>query len=142
MTSNITFIKINNNEEHLKFLYEALLSREFNVSHFKMPSFYEHKKFVLNHPYRLWVIIKISNELVGSLYLQKDNSIGIHLNKGNSKFIPKILKEVFRKWKPLPEIKSVRSNKFLMNVATGDHNTSLILEKFGAKKIQTTYRFD
>ena len=82
------------------------------------------------------------NKLVGNLYIQKDNSIGLHIHKDNLKFIPKILKEVFKKWRPLPAIKSVRNGKFLMNVASEDHSTASILENFGAKKIQTTYRFD
>lgn len=142
MKLDITFIKITHNEEHLIYLYESLINREFNVSNIKIPSFDEHKNFVLNHPYRVWVIIQISQKSVGTIYIQRDNTIGLHVDKNCSKFIPKILKEIFQKWSPLPAIKSVRSNKFLINVASKDYSTARTLEKFGAKKIQTTYRFD
>jgi hypothetical protein len=138
----ITFIKITNSEEHLLYLYKSLKNRKFNVSNIKTPSFDEHKNFVLKHPYRVWTIIKISQKLVGTIYIQKDNSIGIHVDKNCSQYIPKILKKVFQTWNPLPPIKSVRSSKFLINVASEDYSTARTLEKFGAKKIQTTYRFD
>ena len=64
------------------------------------------------------------------------------LTKTAQNLFQKFLKEIFQKWSPLPAIKSVRSNKFLINLASKDYSTARTLEKFGAKKIQTTYRFD
>lgn len=142
MLEKVTFVKITKKNEHITYLYEYLKEREFNVSNTKLPSFDEHRNFVLNHPYRVWLLIKVSSNLVGNVYLHQDNTIGLHLHKNYSKFIPIVLEKLFSEWEPLPEIKSVRNSKFLINVASADENTGTILEEFGARKIQTTYLFD
>tara|TARA_B110000977_G_C11085040_1_gene494350 strand:- start:468 stop:893 length:426 start_codon:yes stop_codon:yes gene_type:complete len=139
MKTNIKFVEINNTEEHLIFLYKSLEERRFNVSHNKLPSFEDHSKFVLNHPYRVWLLVKISNSIIGNLYIQKDNSIGIHLNDHYLKFISDILKNLYKKWTPLPEIKSIRNKNFILNIAEGDSKLVKAMEEIGAKKIQTTY---
>ena len=124
------------------YLYESLKKREFNVSHHSIPSFSEHKDFVLDNPYRIWVLFYISDKLAGNLYIQKDNSIGLHIEDAYLQFFPNIIESVFLEWQPLPGIKSVRSDQFIMNVAAGDKKTMVMLKNLGAKKIQTSFLLD
>ena len=60
------------------FLYRQLRSRVHNISHYDMPSFSEHTEFVKNNFYREWFIIKNGELSIGTVYVQSDNSIGLH----------------------------------------------------------------
>jgi RimJ/RimL family protein N-acetyltransferase len=73
------------NKTDLKFLFEILEEREqkVNISHRKMPTFEQHKKFVASKPYSKWYVIFQGVEKVGSIYLSKQNEIGIFLKKGS-----------------------------------------------------------
>ena len=76
------------NKDYL-FLYDLLKERnpQANISHKKMPSYAQHIKFVNSRPYTKWYIIEKGNEMVGSVYLSKQNEIGIFI---------KNLKSIFR----------------------------------------------
>ena len=65
------------------FLYDVLNERDprVNISHKKMPSFAQHVKFVLSKPYSKWYVIVESEQDIGSIYLTKDNEIGIFIKK-------------------------------------------------------------
>ncbi|QLH07835.1 GNAT family N-acetyltransferase [Nitrosopumilus ureiphilus] len=65
------------------FLYDLLKERDprANISHKKMPSFAQHVKFVMSKPYSKWYIIETFKNAVGSIYLTKDNEIGIFIKK-------------------------------------------------------------
>jgi RimJ/RimL family protein N-acetyltransferase len=67
----------------LKFLYEMLSERNSNVniSHKIMPSYDDHVKFVNSKPYAKWYIILFNNTKCGSIYLSKQDEIGIFLKK-------------------------------------------------------------
>ena len=66
-----------------RFLYDLLSYRKptENISHKKMPSYNQHIKFVNSHPYTKWYIIEKGDMEVGSVYLSKQNEIGIFLKK-------------------------------------------------------------
>ena len=68
-------------ESDYRFLYELLTQRRqaANISHKKMPTYEEHVKFVRSRPYSKWYIINVNGEKAGSIYLTKQNEIGIHL---------------------------------------------------------------
>lgn len=67
----------------VEYLYELLKERDpkANISHKKLPSFSNHKKFVLSKPYKKWYIIIHNNKKIGSIYLSKQDEIGIFLSK-------------------------------------------------------------
>ena len=71
------------NKTDLKFLFEILEEREqkVNISHRKMPTFEQHKKFVASKPYSKWYIILQGIKKVGTIYLSKQNEIGLFLKK-------------------------------------------------------------
>ena len=67
----------------IEFLFDLLKERDpsTNISHKKMPTYDEHVKFVQSKPYSKWYIIFKSKQKVGSIYLSKNNEIGIFLSK-------------------------------------------------------------
>ena len=81
MEKKITLKKVTKNDH--KFLYELLQSRDSNVniSHRTMPNFEEHKKFVNSKPYNFWYVIIFEKLKIGSIYLSKQNEIGIFISK-------------------------------------------------------------
>lgn len=65
----------------LRILYALLLERKpwQAISHKKMPTFGEHRKFVKSNPYLAWYIIYAGEEAVGSTYITRDNELGIFI---------------------------------------------------------------
>ena len=71
------------NKSDLSFLYDLLSERELdeNISHRKMPTKYQHQKFVLSKPYKKWYIIYCDRKKSGSIYLSKNDEVGISIKK-------------------------------------------------------------
>jgi len=71
-------------EKDVQFLYNLLDERKpvTYISHKKMPTYEEHVNFVKSSPYSKWYIIEVDEERAGSIYLTKQNEIGIFLNEG------------------------------------------------------------
>ena len=63
------------------FLYELLKTRDplANISHKKMPSYDEHVNFILSNPYSIWYTVVYESKKIGSIYLSKQDEIGISL---------------------------------------------------------------
>ena len=66
-----------------KFLYELLKDRDpiVNISHKHTPDYKQHKKFIKSTPYSKWYVINHCKRKIGSIYLSKQNEIGIFLKK-------------------------------------------------------------
>ena len=81
MTDNLKLLSIN--EKDYEFLYKLLSERKqiTFISHKKMPTYEEHVKFVKSEPYSKWYIIQIDDKKIGSIYLTKQNEIGIFLKE-------------------------------------------------------------
>ena len=67
-------------DSDFRFLFNLLKERSSteNISHKKMPTYNEHKKFVKSKPYSRWYIVVHSNKKIGSVYLSKNAEIGIY----------------------------------------------------------------
>ena len=119
------------------FLYELLKERDSraNISHKKMPSIKQHEKFIQSKPYSKWYIIQNYNKEVGSIYLSKNNEIGIFLIKKNqSKGIGfNALKLLMEK---NPKI------RYLANVNPKNKKSIEFFKKNGFKLIQHTYQLE
>ena len=116
------------------FLYELLTARKpnVNISHKNLPTYVKHVKFVMSKPYSKWYIIYCATEKIGSVYITKQDEIGIHFKEKNitNKICSKVLKMIIRK-NP--------RNRYLINI--NPRNTSLrnFLKNEGFKLIQHTY---
>ena len=117
-----------------KFLFELLKERDprANISHKKMPSYDEHLKFVKSKPYTKWYIILKSKYRIGSIYLSKNDEIGIFLSKkyqgkniGNDALVELIRKNP--------------RERYLANVNPKNKKSSVFFKNNNFKLIQHTY---
>jgi len=133
--NNIILNKIK--KEDYIFLYDLLGQRNsiVNISHKKMPTCEEHIKFIKSKPYSKWYVIYNKDEKIGSIYLSKQNEIGIHLLK-------KYEKESIH-LESIKKLMSLNSKiKFCANVSPKNKNYITLFKKLGFKMVQHTYELD
>ena len=117
-----------------RFLYQHLKERNpsANISHKKMPTYAEHVKFVMSRPYSKWYIIIHKNKKVGTIYLTKQNEIGIFIkNKMQDKLIGQKTLEMLMGKNP--------RKRYLANVSPKNKKSSHFFTRNGFKLIQYTY---
>ena len=122
------------NASDLKFLYNLLKERDpvANISHIKMPSYQEHVKFVKSKPYSKWYVIYHNSRKIGSVYLSKQDEIGIFLKKEfQSKGLSKEAVEILIEKNP--------RSRYLANVSPKNLSSRKFFKKQGFKLIQYTY---
>lgn len=129
---NVKIIQVK--ESDYRFLYKLLSERgsKANISHKKMPSFKQHVQFVSQKPYSKWYIIFLNNKKVGSVYLSKQDEIGIFIltkfkNKGIAKEAINLL------------VKKNHRQRYLANVSPKNKDSKIFFKKRGFKLIQYTY---
>lgn len=68
-------------EMYERILYNLLEERKLyqSISHKELPTYENHVKFVRSKPYKQWFILQDNKLFVGSVYLTKDNEIGIFI---------------------------------------------------------------
>ena len=135
------FVPVKKIDKHINALYKILKNRKFNISNNSLPSFSEHKLFVINNPYRSWYLIEVDKLFVGSIYLSEDNFIGLHVIDQDGSIIKQSIEWVLKNKKPLPEIKSVRVSNFHINLPSNNLIFTKIVESMGATSIQSTFLF-
>tara|TARA_B100000029_G_scaffold515702_1_gene624066 strand:- start:1324 stop:1761 length:438 start_codon:yes stop_codon:yes gene_type:complete len=121
----------------IKFLYQHLKERDpiTKISHKKMPTFSEHKKFVLSKPYTKWYVVYEKNKKIGSIYLTSMNEIGLFLKKeyqdrGLGQRTLKLLME-----------KNPRT-RYIANISPKNKNSIKFFKKNKFKLIQYTYEME
>lgn len=121
-------------EKDLRFLYELLKEREpsTNISHRKMPTYNEHVNFVQAKPYSKWYIIYYGKNKAGSIYLSKQNEVGIFIKKAF--FMKGIGTEALRLLMKLNP-----SERFLANVNPKNKKSIEFFKKNRFKILQHTY---
>ena len=117
-----------------RFLYNQLKNRNLhaNISHKKMPSYNEHIEFVKSKPYSKWYIINFKDRKAGSIYLSKENAIGIFLKKEFQG------KNIATQALKLMILKNPRS-RYLANINPKNMGSQKFFKKKGFKLIQYTY---
>ena len=130
MNSNIKLNQVTKND--MLFLYELIKNKNpnSNISHKKMPSYDEHVEFVMSKPYTNWYIIECDKKNVGSIYLSKQDEIGISINNDYEydqivKTALKLLMKLNPRKRYLAKVSpnDVRSQEFLLkNGFTGLEN--------------------
>ena len=121
------------------FLYELLSVRKpnENISHKKNPTYAKHVNFVMSKPYSKWYIIYHATEKIGSIYLTKQDEIGIHfkeplrptLQPKNTLYL-QVLKMIMKK-NP--------RNRYLVNINPRNTWMKNFLKNAGFELIQHTY---
>jgi len=117
-----------------RFLFILLKNRDPNtsISHKKMPTYADHIKFVNSKPYSKWYVIEYRRTKAGSIYLTKNNEIGIFIKKNlhrcdiGRNAINLLMKENPKK-------------RFLANVSPKNHKSIKFFKKNGFRLIQYTF---
>ena len=129
-------LRVVNSSDH-RFLFNLLKERDSraNISHKKMPTYSEHVKFVKSRPYSKWYIIEKSNKKLGSIYLSKNNEIGIFLKKAyhGKNFASHALNLIIEK-NP--------RDRYLANVNPKNVKSVNFFKKNNFKLIQHTYELE
>ena len=136
---SIKFERIIPTQNQIDELFFLLNNRKYSISHTSTPSKKEHSDFVSEHPYLVWYLIYKNKNLIGSVYLQTDNSIGIDLIEYYENEILLVFKYIKNNHKPLPSIKSVRGDEFFMNVSSENTNLIKILKNLDKYEIQRSF---
>jgi RimJ/RimL family protein N-acetyltransferase len=125
------------NQSDFRFLYNLLKERDpnVNISHKKMPTYSEHVKFVKSKPYTKWCIIESGKQKVGSIYLSKNDEIGIFLKKRfQGENIGQQSLWLFMKMNP--------RKRYLANVSPTNTVSQKFFKKNDFRLIQYTYEFE
>ena len=139
-TKNFIFEPVLTADEHISALYKLLENRQRTISHSCMPKYSTHEKFVKNHPYRSWFLVKDAEHYIGSFYITAQNTIGINVFEESTRHVTlDILCFVCKNYEPLPPIPSVRGERFSINVPPGKTLLTEVLEEIGAQVLQVTY---
>ena len=116
-------------------LYDLLKNRKFHISHNSMPTMEQHDSFVRSHPYRgWWLIYDAQNEqnIVGSVYVSFDNSVGLDMDLDKIGFSAKYFTELLKnETNPLPSESSKRYGDFFYNVSPKNNDLITWLSNCG-----------
>ena len=133
-------IKVNPHKiNHVRILFVILAKKKFNISHICLPTYHQHKKFVENHPYRFWYLIKNEQKYIGAIYVTFENVIGINTIISSKELYINAIKALINSHKPLEEIKSVRNKFFVINVNPKNKILIEAINIIGLCHIQNTY---
>ena len=132
MNSNTKLSPVTKND--MSFLYELLKNKDpnSNISHKKMPSYDEHVEFVMSEPYTAWYIIECDKKNVGTIYLSKQDEIGISIN--NNYEYDQIVKTALKLLMKLNPRK-----RYLANVNPNDVRSQEFLLKNGFTGLENIY---
>ena len=116
------------------FLYELLKSRDIriNISHKSMPTYKKHEKFIQSKPYTSWYVIIFEKSRIGSIYLSKQDEIGISLQSNfHNTGLGQLALEKLIKMNP--------RNRYLANINPKNLKSIKFFQKNNFKLIQHTY---
>ena len=132
MNSNVKLKQVTKNDA--LFLYELLKNKDpnANISHKKMPSYDEHVEFVMSKPYTNWYIIEYDKKNVGTIYLSKQDEIGISIN--NNYEYDQIVKTALKLLMKLNQRK-----RYLANTSSKDVRSQEFLLKNGFTSLEYVY---
>ena len=135
----INFEKVIPNQKQIQELYHLLTNRRHSISHQSLPSFEEHSRFISENPYRVWYLIHKNFDLLGSTYIQNDNSVGIDLKLPNEEDVIEISSYIKKNYLPLKPVKSLRRGEFFINIPPDDKELIEIFKKLNQKEIQRSF---
>jgi len=139
MITKLNFENVIPTQKQIDDLYLLLSERKYFISHNILPTKKEHQEFVSNNPYLAWYLIRRRTDLIGSVYVQNDNSIGININSAVKEDITQIILYIKSNHKPLSAVKSQRREEFFINVSSNNEQLLGILNEIGAREIQRSF---
>ena len=138
--NKLQFKNVNKNKIDAEILYDLLKNRKFNISHQQIPTFTEHLKFIKNAPYLHWQIIYNKNQPIGTFYIQKNNSIGLNLNRFKVDWIYQIIFYIKNNFIPQAPVPSLIPSYFFINVSVSNKKLIKVLGELNLEDIQVSYK--
>lgn len=140
---SIKFDLVIPDDNQIRILYKLLESRKHYISHREMPSYGEHAEFVRARPYRAWYIIFHEVKPIGSVYLTEDNLVGLNIEEEQiNASLPSVMRFIEKKYKPNPGLKSLRCDRFSINVSPSNQTLIKAIEEYGAVAVQITFALE
>ena len=137
-----SFEKIIKNDNQIAILYTLLKQRVHGISHKILPSFHQHRNFVLSDPYKEWFLVRINQECVGSVYIKDDNTVGINLVTYSLEIVCACLNYINENFFPGKAKASFVPSQFVVNVASSNTTFQKNMKMLGYDEIQTTFRLN
>ena len=136
------FEKIIKNDNQIAILYSLLKQRVHGISHKTLPSFHQHRNFVLSDPYEEWFLVRINQSYVGAVYIKDDNSVGINLVTYSLEIVCACLNYINENFFPKKAKASFVPSQFVVNVASSNTTFQKNMKMLGYDEIQTTFRLN
>ena len=115
-------------------LEERIKEPNINISHKEMPGWKQHIQFCASNPYKLWYVIRYDDIQVGTVYLTKNNEIGVHLLKAYRD------KHLGQQAVEFLEGKVPSGTKILANINPHNEKSLHFFERNGYTILQVTYQ--
>ncbi|MBC8251119.1 MAG: GNAT family N-acetyltransferase [Candidatus Nitrosopelagicus sp.] len=119
-----------------QFLFDLLKERDkrtnISISHKKMPTYEEHTKFIKSKPYTKWYIVLKSKQKIGSVYLSKNDEVGVFISK-------KFQGEKIGDFALCELMKKNTRKRFLANLNPKNKKSIAFFSRNGFKLIQITF---
>tara|TARA_Y100001968_G_scaffold325992_1_gene368245 strand:- start:1551 stop:1991 length:441 start_codon:yes stop_codon:yes gene_type:complete len=125
--------------DQANFLFELLKNKKFPISHQMMPTFEEHLNFIANHPYYKWFLIILEKRKIGSIYINKDNSVSLQILDDRKYLAELIIKRFEESFLPQTPIKSLRASNFFFNLHPDDKFMKKVLHNNGYHLSQVSF---
>ena len=138
--NKLKFIDVMNEPKSVEILFNLLKKRKFSISHKNMPSLKSHESFVKNNPYLSWYIIYYKDKPIGSIYLKRNNSIGLDLSKASIEWVSQILFFVKKSFQLQSQKLSVIPEYFYFNVSIKNKKLINILRNLCIEPIQISFK--
>lgn len=128
----IRFVNIYRTYGYAGILFDLLKGRpaHMNISHKRLPSLADHRRFIQSKPYKQWLFVLWQDRIIGSLYLSKLNEIGIFLFKpfrGKEALVVRAF------------LSKNSERRFLVNVSLKNKAYQKMFRRLGFRRIQNTY---
>jgi RimJ/RimL family protein N-acetyltransferase len=135
--TNVNLVSVYQHPDADRILYALLEEREgadaVNISHNgKTPAWREHLKFFRSKPYRVWFLIHVEDLIVGSIYLSKQDEIGVFLFRAfqGHGYGPAAIKELMRR---------TPRRRYLANLNPANDRSKAMFERLGFRHVQETF---
>lgn len=122
---------------HIDALYELMaeaLPHEV-ISHKELPTMADHIAYVMSRPYAVWYVIEQGDEILGYVYLSRQNEIGVrlfrkHQGRGVGSWAVTVLMNTHGK------------QRYLANIAPGNKASARMFQRLGFTHIQNTFALE
>lgn len=115
-------------------LYRLLRDRDpkINISHTEMPTFDEHVDFIESRPYAAWYLVQNEGANIGSVYLTRDDEIGVFIFKRHHGhgYGPKAVEQLME-YHP--------RDRYYANIAPMNQISKKVFQRLGFRKHQETF---